>query len=511
MNMEKKNYIVGIDIGSSNVTVIVGSKNDSDPISVEAVVSKPSVGVNAGMIENINQVSEVLKAAKQEVEEELGIRIGEAYAGLSGAFVRCARYSDHVFVQEPQEGISKRDVDALFERMQNVVAPDDEVIMERIPQNYMVDGGQEIKNPVGSFGRQLTSTFDFILCEKTPLERLKMVFRHSGIQLAGVYANSLIVSEAVLSDEEKEEGVAVVDIGGGTTDVAVYHGNVLRYVATVPMGANSINRDIHLHGVPERNVENLKKKYGSAVAEFVSEQKLIQIPSMGHRTKGVLRRNLAAIIEARLTDIAEYVKAELRDSEYSKRLQFGIVLTGGSALLEHIDELFRRVTGLDVRVATADTGIDEESCEKIASPAHTAAVALLLQGARNGFCTVTPRPAAASRTTVPNTAAAGTAATGAASNSYGAASFGRQPFAGAQPKPSPAYRPVAEPKREEPEISREPVAEDAPQTAISADGVNKKDKHDTSASRSGWFSRALKGTTDAINKFFVEGGEDEEL
>ena len=500
--MEKKNYIVGIDIGSSNVTIIVGSKSDSDAIAVEAVVSKPSVSVNAGMIENINKVSEVLKAAKQEVEDELGIRIGEAYAGLSGAFVRCARYSDHVFVREPQEGISKRDVDALFERMQNVVAPDDEVIMERIPQNYLVDGGQEIKDPVGSFGRQLTSTFDFILCEKTPLERLKMVFRHSGIRLAGVYANSLIVSEAVLSDDEKEEGVAVVDIGGGTTDVAVYHGNVLRYVATIPMGANSINRDIHLHGVPERNVENLKKKYGSAVAEFVSEQKLIQIPSMGRSTKGVLRRNLAAIIEARLTDIAEYVKAELRDSEYSKRLQCGIVLTGGSASLEHIDELFRRVTGLEVRVATADTGIDKESSEKIASPAHTAAVALLLQGARSGFCEVTERLADASGASAVGAVSSNAAPAGGASKPYGADDFGRQPFAGAQPKPSPVARPVAD---TEPDAAVGDGSQDA------APEHDKKQKREMPASRSGWFSRALKGTTDAINRFFVEGGEDEEL
>ncbi|MBP3482725.1 MAG: cell division protein FtsA [Alistipes sp.] len=509
--MEKKNYIVGIDIGSSNVVVIVGSKSGSDAVAVEAVVSKPSVGVNAGMIENINQVSEVLKAAKQEVEEELGIRIGEAYAGLSGAFIRCARYSDHVFVREPQDGITKRDVDALFERMQNVVAPDDEVIMERIPQNYMVDGRQEIENPVGSFGRQLTATFDFILCEKTPLERLKMVFRHSGIQLSGVYANSVIMSDAVLTDEEKEDGVAVVDIGGGTTDVAVYYGNVLRYVATVPMGANAINRDIHLHGVPERNVENLKKKYGSAVAEFVSDQKLIQIPSMGHRTKGVLRRNLAAIIEARLTDIAEYVKAELRDSEYSKRLQFGLVLTGGSASLEHIDELFRRVTGLEVRVATAETGIDEESREKIASPAHTAAVALLLQGARNGFCNVSPRPTGAARpsenSAVP-TAAAGQS-TGA--QQFGARQFGAQPFGGVRSDSSSSFKPVGERENTygaQVQPATDDVRDEAERQNVETDIKN---PHRKSETRSGWFSRALKGTTDAINKFFVEGGEDEEL
>ena len=258
--MEKKNYIVGIDIGSSNVVMVVGSKNESGKMVIDALVSKPSKGVNAGMVENINQVSECVKSVKAEIEEELGIRISEAYAGISGAFVRCAPLSDHVYVREPQNGISQFDVDALFLRMREVIAPDNEVIMERIPQNYMVDGGLQIKDPVGSFGRRLSSTFNFILCEKTPLERVKMVFRLSGLQLAGTYANSMIVSEAVLSEDEKTEGVAVVDIGGSTTDVVVYHDNIIRHVATIPMGANSINRDIHLHGVPERSVESLKNR-----------------------------------------------------------------------------------------------------------------------------------------------------------------------------------------------------------------------------------------------------------
>ena len=489
--MEKKNYIVGIDIGSSNVVMIVGSKNEAGEIVVDAIVSKPTQGVVAGKIDNINLVSDCVKDAKAEIEEELGIRISEAYAGFSGAFVRSAPHSDHVYVRDPKNGISQFDVDALFLRMKEVLAPDNEVIIDRVPQNFVVDGGREVKDPVGSFGRSLSSTFNFILCEKTPLERLNMVFRLSGLQLVGSYANSMIISDAVLSADEKNDGVAVVDLGGGTTDVVVYHGNVIRHIATIPMGANSINRDIHLHGIPERSVESLKKKYGSAIAEFVSEQKLIQIPSMGNRTKGVLRRNLAAIIEARLTDIAEYVKAEIKDSGYSGRLSCGIVLTGGSASIEHIDELFRRVTGFEVRVATAEYGLDEQSRNQVESPAHSAAVALLLKGAEQGLCSVSvritppkfPQPPQPPQYTKPQTP---------------------------QP-PKPVTPPTPEP------INTQTNGNDGFKFGVNEKN-NDSDNLDTTSSsgqkteeKSGWFSNALKRFTDGINRTFDGSGDDDEI
>lgn len=475
--MEKKNYIVGIDIGSSNIVMIVGSKNAAGEMVIEALVERASKGVNAGMIENINQVSECVKAAKAEAEERLGIRISEAYAGISGAFISCASLSDHVYVREPQSGISQSDVDALFLRMKEVVAPDNEIIMERIPQNYVVDGVKEISDPVGAFGRRLAATFNFILCEKTPLDRLNMVFRHSGMELAGVYANPMIMSEALLSEDEKMDGAVVVDLGGSTTDVAVYHGNIIRHIASIPMGAGSINKDICMHGVPERSVEALKKKYGSAVAEFVSDQKLIQIPTMGHRTKGVLRRNLAAIIEARLTDIAELVKTEIKNSGYAGRLSFGMVLTGGSAAIEHIDELFHRVTGYEVRVATASCGLDEGSRNGIEYPEHTAAVALLLKGAEHGICSVSFRP-----TVVPP----------------------RQP----------ATSKITTPEQRMPEQRMPENIVDKKTVPIPDDGERKEPEPQPETTNSGgrgrWFGNMIKKLTDGINNTF-ENADDEEI
>lgn len=275
--MEKRSYTVAIDLGSSKVAVAAGVRNAGGLLDVAALAVKPVEGVNAGRIDNIELVSRAVKEAVADVEEQLGIRITEAYAGISGEFVRCARHTDHVFVYDPQNGVSRRDVDALFDRMRNVQAPDDETIMERVPQNYVVDDAQEVKNPVGSFGKKLSSTFNFVLCLQTPMQRLDMALRRLGIRMLAVYPDALVTPEAVLLPDEKEEGVAVVDLGAGTTDVAVYYRNVVRYVATVPIGASAINSDIRSLSVPEKYVENLKCKYGSAVADLAPENKLIRV------------------------------------------------------------------------------------------------------------------------------------------------------------------------------------------------------------------------------------------
>ena len=401
--MERKNYTVAVDLGSSNVVVAVGEKAAEGQMEVASIVSKPVEGVNAGKIENIELVSRAIREAMSEAEEQLGIRITEAYAGISGDFVRCARHTDHVFVYDPQNGVNQKDVDALFDRMRNVQAPDDETIMERVPQNYVVDDNQEVKNPVGSFGKKLSSTFNFILCLRTPMQRLDMALKRLGIKMLGVTSNAIATAEAVLLPDEKEEGVAVVDIGGGVTDVAVYYRNVVRYIATIPMGAMAINRDIRTMSVPEKHVESLKQKYGSAVADLAPEDKLIRVNGRTAReAKDILLRNLATVIEARATDIAEFVLQEIRDSGYAGRLAYGIVLTGGSAKLKDVDELFRRVTGMDVRIASAETGVAEESREKVVDPAYATAVGILLKGAEQGACAVIERPASpASRSAEP--------------------------------------------------------------------------------------------------------------
>lgn len=392
--MERKDHIIAIDLGSSAVAVAVGVRTPESLLDVVCVVSKPVEGVHAGKIENIELVSRAIGNAVAEAEELCAIRITEAYAGISGDFVRCARHTDHVFVSDSQNGVSQEDVEALFERMRHVQAPDDEAIMERIPQNYAVDENMEVQNPVGSFGKKLSSTFNFILCLKTPMQRLDMALKRLGIKMLGVIPGALAAAEAVLAPDEKEEGVAVVDIGGGVTDVAVYSRNVVRYVASIPMGASAINRDIRTMSVLEKYVESLKQKYGSAVAELAAEDKLIRVNGRTPReAKDILLRNLATVIEARATDIVEFVMQEIKDSGFAEKLPYGIVLTGGSAKLKDLDELVRRMTGYDVRVALPEACLTEEAKERVADPAYATVVGILIKGARCEGYELALRPA----------------------------------------------------------------------------------------------------------------------
>ncbi len=382
--VERKCYISAVDMGSSNVVVAVAERLDDGSLALRALASKPlkAGDVVAGQIENINQVGEAVIAAFEEAGAAANIRITEAYAGVSGEFVRCARHTDYVFVANPQNGVSEQDVQNLFDRMRNLQAPEKEVIMEHIPQNYMIDDKKEVLHPHGSFGRKLSSTFNFVLCATTPMERIGLAFKRAGVELAEVLPNVLSVGESVLNEDEKEEGVAVVDLGAEVTDVTVYHGGVVRYVASIPIGANVINQDIRAMGVPERYVESLKQKYGSAVAERVPEEKLVRVTGRTARiTHDILLRNLATVIESRVMDIVEFVNDELKISGYRDRLGYGIVLTGGSANLTDIDELFREATQMDVRVAIPETGLTEASLAATEDPCYATVVGLLMQAA----------------------------------------------------------------------------------------------------------------------------------
>lgn len=387
--MERRNYIIAVDLGSSNVTVAVGEQpDDGGSLEVVYIARKPAEGVNAGQIENSELAGNAIHAAIEEVEQALGCRITEVYAGISGEFVRCACYTDHVYIGNPHDGVSHADVESLFSRMRNVQAPEGETIMERIPQSYVVDGTREVKNPVGSFGKTLSATFNFVLCNTTPLQRLEMVFKRHGITIKGIFPTVLAIPEAVLSPDEKSEGVAVVDIGGGVTDVTVYYRNVVRYVASIPMGAAAINHDIRTMGVPEKYVEQLKLEKGSAVAELANDT-LVKVPGRTPREeKGILKRNLATVIEARAMDIAEYVLQELKDSHFGSKLAYGIVLTGGSAVLKDLDTLFNRVTKMEVRVASPDTGITDASLDLVDNPAYATVTGLLLLGAAQGASSI---------------------------------------------------------------------------------------------------------------------------
>lgn len=492
--VDKRSYVIAVDVGSSNVVVAVGTVAEGGVLNIETVVSEPTEGVSAGMVDNSKSVGMALRRARERAEKDAGITITDAYVGISGRFVRSARYTDHVFVEDVDNCISQRDVNALMERMRNVKAADGEVIMDLFPISYRGDTGAEMKNPVGCYSKQLSSTYNFILCEHMAKDRLRRVFLDAGIKIKGMFANGAVVADSVVSTDEKEEGVAVVDIGGGVTDVAIYYGGALRHVVSIPIGGSAVNGDIRAYGIPEKQVEKLKTRYGSAVVALTPDD-IIQVRSSSRSLKSILRLNLAAVIEARMTDIAEYVWNEIREAGFAKKLSAGIVLTGGGAALKNADELFHRVTGQDVRVACAEMGVATESLEKVASPAFTLAVSILIDGAQVGPCPVgnvraeepERKPVRAVEKTAENPVAAADAAKAHVAGT-GAVAGVAAGMAGA----------AAAAKSDPAEIPADPVSEDY------------DDDDDIDSNEGGWFSRLREKARRAFDEAFKNPDESDD-
>ncbi len=391
--MEKKNYIVAIDLGSNSVTAAAAVRGGDNKMKIEAVVREKSEGVSCGAIDNIELAAKSLKTAVDKLQEELDIKVFEAYFGISGEFIRCISHNDWVAVGDYSNGVSQSDVDELYARMGKVSAPnDDEVILERIPQNFVVDGNKEVPNPVGSFGKSLSSTFNFILSLRTPIQRLTNAVLKLGIKPLAIHVNPLVTAETLLESDEKEEGIAVVDMGADVTDVTIYYNNVVRYVASIPIGSNAINNDIRSLSIPEKTVEKMKVKYGNAVAANVKEDEGVSYNTPKGK-KVILLCNLAAAIEARVQDIADLVVEEIKSAGFDKKLPYGILLTGGGANLEGIADAFTKHTGIDTRIGVPEMVVDEESTDKVDGPEYATITGLLWNALQSGgYCMVDQRP-----------------------------------------------------------------------------------------------------------------------
>ena len=277
--MENGDYIVAIDLGTNTVVAMIGTKGEDGRIRVidREVSAVQGAGMIRGEIKNIDLVSRSIKEAVDAIGERQGIRITEAYAGISGQHIRSVKKPYYVFASRGGE-IRQEDVRQLHDSMRNVPAPEGEKILQIIPQNYIVDDEEETANPVGTFGNKLASTFNIILGDSVAINRLEMALKRVDIVPLGLFLNAIASAEAVLTPDEKEEGVAVVDIGAGTTDVVVYQKNIIRHVGIIPMGGNVINKDIRSYGILEKHVGAARQIHYHAGTEregverdFVSE------------------------------------------------------------------------------------------------------------------------------------------------------------------------------------------------------------------------------------------------
>jgi cell division protein FtsA len=373
--------VVGLDIGTTKIVVMVGRRNEYGKIEILGYGKAESIGVKRGVVANIEQTVQSIITAVQEAETSSGVDIKYVNVGIAGQHIKSLQHRGMRTRTSLDDEISQLDIDAIVEDMYKLVMLPGEEIIHVLPQEYIVDNEQGIKNPIGMSGVRLEANFHIITGQVTAAKNIFKCVNKAGLEVTELVLEPLASSEAVLSDEEKEAGVVLVDIGGGTTDVAIFQDGIIRHTAVIPFGANIITDDIK-EGctILKYQAEQLKMKFGSALASENLENEVVVIPGLkGREPKEISVKNLAHIIQARMEEIIEQVYYEIKNSGYEKKLIAGIVLTGGGAELKHVSQLVEYMTGMDTRIGYPNEHLGKGSIE-ITSPIYATSVGLVMKG-----------------------------------------------------------------------------------------------------------------------------------
>ncbi len=376
--------IVGLDIGTTKIACFVGIKNEHGKIEILSMGKSESLGVVRGMVNNIQRTVDSIRKAVEEAQEriegELNIRV--VNVGIAGQHIKSIQHRGIHTRKDIDVEISQEDINALVNDMHQLVMPPGEEIITVLPQEYIIDNEQGIKDPIGMLGKRLEANFHIITGQIGPVLNIHKCVEKAGLEVKEIILEPIASADAVLSDEEKEAGVVLVDIGGGTTDVAIFYEGIIRHTAVIPFGGNVITEDIK-EGctIMRRHAEMLKIKFGSALASESQENEIVCIPGLkGHSPKEITVRNLASIIQARMEEIIELVNYEILNSGYSKKLIGGIVVTGGGAELKHIKQLFEYITGMDTRIGYPTEHLGNDQVENLTSPMYSTGIGLVLKG-----------------------------------------------------------------------------------------------------------------------------------
>ncbi len=380
-----KTIVVGLDIGTTKIACLVGTKNEHGKIEIISMGKSESLGVSRGIVSNIEKTVQSIKAAVEEaqdrVDADLIIRI--VNVGIAGQHIKSLQHRGIYTRSSVENEISQKDVDALIEDMYKLVMQPGEEIIHVLPQEYIVDNETGILDPIGMSGRRLEANFHIITGHINAAMNINKCVQKAGLEVKDIILEPIASADAVLNFEEKEAGVVLVDIGGGTTDVAIFHEGVIRHTAVIPFGGNVITDDIK-EGctILRRHAEALKVKFGSALASESLETEVVCIPGLrGRDAKEITLRNLASIIQARMEEIIEHVYYEIRNSGYEKKLIAGIVVTGGGAQLKHITQLFEFITGMTTRVGLPTEHLaSTNTIDSITSPMYSTGIGLVMKG-----------------------------------------------------------------------------------------------------------------------------------
>ena len=374
--------VVGLDIGTTKIVVIVGRKNEHGKLEVLGMGKSESIGVSRGVVSNIDKTVQSIRLAVEDAEAKSGVDIKVVNVGIAGQHIKSLQHRGIKVRHNVEDEISQNDINALIDDMYKLVMLPGEEIIHVLPQEYIIDNEQGIKDPIGMAGVRLEANFHIITGQIAAAKNIYKCVHKAGLEAEDLILEPLASSEAVLSPEEKEAGIALVDIGGGTTDIAIFQDGIIRHTAVIPFGGNSITEDIKEGcGIIKNQAELLKIKFGSALASESKENEIVSIPGLrGRDPKEISLKTLAQIIQARMEEVIENIYYEIKNSGYENKLICGIVVTGGGSQLKHISQLLEYVTGMDTRVGYPNEHLAKGNIEELTSPLFATGVGLVIKG-----------------------------------------------------------------------------------------------------------------------------------
>ncbi len=374
--------VVGLDIGTTKIAAIAGRRNEFGKIEVLGYGHTESIGVRRGVITNIENTVNSIQTAIKEAQENSKVTIRTVNVGIAGQHIRSIQHRANTIRLNPDIEISQDDIDKFTTSIYNIAMNPGEKIIDVLPQEYIIDGEAGVKDPKGMLGHQMEASFHIVTAQTSAAQNIMKCIEKSGYNLQHMILQPLASAEAVLSSDEKEAGVVLVDIGGGTTDVAIFLDGIIRHTAVIPFGGEIITEDIKAGcSIIKKHAEDLKVKFGSALASENRAEEVVAIPGLrGRAPKEITLKNLAKIIQARMEEIIEAVYQEIKSTGLEKRLIAGIVLTGGGAMLKHIEQLTQFITGMDTRIGFPNEHLASSSAEEMTSPMYSTGLGLVLLG-----------------------------------------------------------------------------------------------------------------------------------
>ena len=383
MNIHRSDVIVALDIGTTKVCAVAGRKNEHGKLEILGVGKVDSTGVLRGVVSNIEKTVKAIKDAIAIAERQAGMKFKIVHVGIAGQHIKSLQHRGILTRDDSTTEISHDDIQKLINDMHKLVLPPGDKILHVIPQEYTVDAEQGITDPIGMSGVRLEANFHIITGQITASSNIIRCVERCGLKVVDMTLEPIASAASVLSEEEKEAGVALVDIGGGTTDITIFKDGIIRHTAVIPFGGNVVTKDIK-EGctVMHQQAEKLKRKFGAALADEVYDNRIITIPGLkGRDPKEISEKNLARIIEARVEEVFDYAHWEIQRSGFERQLIGGIVLTGGGALLNHIEKLAEFHTGMSTRIGIPIEHLAHGYAEQVCSPVYSTAIGLLHKAA----------------------------------------------------------------------------------------------------------------------------------